>query len=248
MTSQATQTNPAAGRKRRGFFARLTSGLTSLAGFMTALATIMTSASAILGLVVHHQSQQLQQAHAQVSHQAQQITQLQHKVTTSTSTPRTTTTPTPAATPSSGPGAQVTGQGNYLSSLNPTVDNAGYDNGAQVMSAKSYPNSVELSCSGGSASQPGIAYNVAGNTTFTAEIGIPDNMSNATDVTATITFSDESGQQVGKPVQVSLGHPASVSLNIKGITQLGMTCNGVDDANNQSTSGFDVALGSAAVS
>ncbi|MGH3169696.1 MAG: hypothetical protein ACRDN0_27930, partial [Trebonia sp.] len=240
VTSQATQTGPTTGRKRRGLFARLASGLTSLAGFMTAIATIAASVSAILGLYVHHQGQQLQQAHTQVSHQAQQITELRQKVTT--------TAPSPATTPSPGPGAQVSGQGNYLSSMTPTVNNSGYNNGAQVMSAKSYPSSVQFSCVGGSASQPDIAYNVAGKTTFTAEIGIPDDTSNATDVVATLTFSDESDQQVGKPVQVSLGHAVNLSLNIKGVTQLGITCNGIDQANNQASSQFEVALGSAAVS
>jgi hypothetical protein len=207
---------------------------------MTALATIATAASTILGLVVHHQGQQLQQAHATVSHQAQQITQLQKKVTTPA--------PAPSTTSSSPPGASVSGGGSYLSSMTPTVDTAGYTNGAQVMSAKSYPNSVLFYCSSGSASQPGIAYNVAGDSTLTAEIGIPDDMTNVTDVVATLTFSNDAGQQVGKPVTVSLGHPVSFSLDIKGVTQLGITCNGLDEATNQATDSFEVALGSASVS
>lgn len=242
VTSQATQAGPSARRKRRGLFARLASGLTSLAGITTAIATIATSVSALLGVWVHHQDQQLQQAHAQVSHQAVQIAQLRQKATSPA-----TQTPSPAPTPSSTSGAFVSGQGGYLSSLTPTVDYDGHTNGTQVMSAKPYPNSVLFSCDGGSG-QPDIAYNVAGTTAFTAEIGIPDDMSNATDVVATLTFSNESGQQVGKPVQVSLGHPVSLSLNIKGITQLGVTCNGLDQENNQPTTGFEVALGSAAVS
>jgi hypothetical protein len=73
-------------------------------------------------------------------------------------------------------------------------------------------------------------------------------MQGATDMIATITFTNESGQQVGQPVRVWLGHPVNVTLDIKGVTQLGMTCAGVNRQTNQDSSDFQVALGNAAVS
>ena len=49
-------------RHRDGVLSRTASAMTSVAGITTALTTIMTSVAAVLGLVVHHQSAQLQQA------------------------------------------------------------------------------------------------------------------------------------------------------------------------------------------
>src|ERR1035441_6480232 len=63
-----------------GSLSRVASWMASFAGITTAVATIMTSASAVLGLLVHHQSVQLQQAHATVSQQARQIHALKDSV------------------------------------------------------------------------------------------------------------------------------------------------------------------------
>jgi hypothetical protein len=121
------------------------------------------------------------------------------------------------------------------------------NSGQQVIAAKSYPDTVTWGC--GDSSAPNEAYDVAGNSVFTAEVGIPDNTQYVTGVVATVTFSNESGQQIGQPVQVSLGHPASVRLNIKGVTQLGMTCTGRNRQTSQPTdTTFSVALGNGGVS
>ena len=136
----------------------------------------------------------------------------------------------------------------YLSDLTPTVDNGNLFTGQQVITAQPYPKSILFACNGGSGNQPEEAYDVAGNSTFTAEAGIPDNMQNATDVIATITFSNESGQQIGTPVQVSLGHPIKVKLSIGGVTQLGMTCAGRHASTSQAVYDFQVALGNSGVS
>lgn len=236
-----------AGRTRRkgGALGRVASAMTSFAGIATALATIMTSVTAILGLMVHHQATQLKQAHAVASLQARQIQRLK------TSKPAPAATPTATAAPggvnSSGT-APVTGVAHYLSDLTATVDNAIPSTQQQVIAARPYTKTVSFYCEGGNGSQPDVAYDVAGSSTLTAEVGIPDNMQNATDIIATVTFSNEAGERIGKPIQVSLGHPVKLVLPIGKVTQLGMTCNGRDARTGQPASSFQVALGDAGTS
>ena len=225
----------AASRRRDsgGVLSRISSGMSSLAGITTAIATIMTSATAILGVVVHRQATQLDQAHQIVSVQRQQI----HELRTQTA-PQATNSPTSTGTTSGS-------VAHYFSKMTPTVNNALVETGQQVIAAQPYVNSISFGCDGGDADQPDEAYNVAGNSMFTAEVGIADNSEDATNVIATVTFSNESGQQIGQPVEVSLGHPVKLSLNIGGVTQLGMTCNGRDRRTSQNANGFNVTLGDA---
>ena len=225
---------------RDGFLSRVGSAMTSLAGITTAIATITTSVSAVLGVVVHHQANQLQHANAIVSHQAQQIQQL-----------RASGTPTASPTPSAAAlnGASPLSAAHYLGDLTPTVDNGQVSAGQVVINARPYAKSITFGCDGGNGAQPDEAYDVAGSNTFTAVVGIPDNMSNVTGVIATVTFSNEADQQIGKPVQVSLGHPVKVTLHIGNVTQLGMTCVGRDARTGQNASyGFQVAMGNAGLS
>ena len=223
---------------------KASSWMTSFAGIVTAFAAIATSTSAVLGLLVHRQSVQLQQARTTVSHQAQQIHQLSQSVARR---PAAVASTAPAPSNTSGAAATIN-VAHYLSDLNPTVDNSIVNTGQQVIKAIPYPKSIVFSCNGGNGNQPDEAYDVAGSTQFTAVVGIPDNTQDVTGVIATVTFSNEAGQQVGKTVQVSLGHPVTVKLNISGVTQLGLTCNGRDARTSQATSGFDIALGNAGVS
>jgi hypothetical protein len=224
-----------------GLLSRISAGMTSFAGITAALATITTSTTAILGVVVHHQAAQLHQANQTVAVQQQQIHELQTR-----SSPVAAVSPAP--TPSSGGGVAVGNVAHYLSNMTPTVDNAGIGTGQEVIAAKPYVNSISFGCSGSSGDQPDEAYNVAGSSLLSAEVGIADNSSNATDVIATVTFSNESGQQIGNPVQVSLGHPAKLSLDIGGVTQLGMTCTGRDRRTSEPAYGFEVTLGNAGIS
>src|SRR5215831_19577910 len=223
-----------------GVLSHISSGMTSLAGITTAIATIMTSATAILGVVVHRQATQLDQAHQVVSVQRQQI----HQLKTQTA-PQATDTPTPTNTTG---GAPLGSGAHYFSKMTPTVNNALVETGQQVIAAQPYVNSISFGCDGGYGDQPDEAYNVAGNRMFSADIGIADNSEGATNVIATVTFSNESGQQIGQPIEVSLGHPVSAALNITGVTQLGMTCVGRDRQTNNAVSGFQVGLGDAGVS
>jgi hypothetical protein len=217
---------------------RVGAALKSFGGFMTALAAIATAVAAILGLVVHHQSAQLADIKVTVSQQAQQIHELRVDTHPTPDSGSGGNTPSPAPLPS---GAH------YLSDLSATVNNSSASAGQQVMVARPYPNSLSFYCEGPNGDQPDVAYDVAGSTTFSAEVGIPDNMSGATDVIATVTFTDQADQRVGKPVQVSLGRPVPVSLDVTGVDQLGITCVGRDARTNQSESSFQVAMGDARI-
>ena len=229
-------------RHRGGALSRIASAMTSVAGITTALTTIMTSVAAVLGLVVHHQSAQLRQAHSVVSEQARQI----RRLTVSNAVSKAPGSPGAASSP--GP-ASVANVGHYLSDLTATVDDGELSTGQVVIAANPYPNSISFDCDGGGgAGRPDEAFDVAGSSTFTTEVGIADNMQNATDVIATVTFTNESGQLVGKPVQVSLGHPVKLRLSIGNVTQLGMTCTGRDAQTDQVAGYFQVALGNASVS
>jgi len=227
-----------------GILSRIAAGMTSLAGIATAVATIMASVTAVLGFVVHHQAKQLGQAHQQVSQQAHEIRVLQ-----SSRVPADGGTPHPVAN-SPGTGQALSNATHYLSNLTPTVDNQLVENRQEVIATVPYPNSISFGCNGSSSNngQPAEAYDVAGSTVFTAEVGIADNTDNVTGVVATVTFSNEAGQQLGTPIQVSLGHPMKMRLNISGVTQLGMTCNGRDAHTSQAVSLFNVTLGDAGVS
>lgn len=230
--------------KPGGPLGRIAAAMTSLAGIATAIATIMTSVTAGLGVVVHHQATQLHQVHQQVSQQAHQIQNLE---SSRAAAPGVTATPVVTSSPT--PSPDLGGVAHYLSNLSPTVDNPGVQNGQQVITAVPYPDSIAFHCNGTYGSgDPDEAYDIAGSTVFTAVIGVADDTSNVTGVIATVVFSNEAGQQLGQPVQVSLGHPRKVRLNVSGVTQLGMTCNGRDAQTSQTVDGFNVALGNAGVS
>ena len=242
-----TDYRPHRKEKKDGLIKRAGAGLTSLAGITAAIATITTSTAAVLGVVVHSKNTQLQQAQAQVSSQAQQIQHQAKQIQQLQQTPATpTVSPSPSPSPTStGP---VPDASHYLSNKTATVDNADLGTGQVVISANPYVNSITFNCWGQQSGQPDEAFDVAGSSMFTAVLGIPDDTQYATGLIATITFSNESGQRIGQQVQVSLGHPANVTLDIKGVTQLGMTCDGRNRQTSQTASDFGVAFGDAAVS
>jgi hypothetical protein len=150
-----------------------------------------------------------------------------------------TSKPTPTGTTQPGGGSSahsaVLNQNRYLSVLQPTVSNGNPSDGPETISADSYPNSVTFGCEGAvGADQPDVAYDIAGSHVLTAVVGIPDNTPNATGVAETVIFANQNGEQLGKPVVVSLGTPARVKLNVTGVTQLAVTCTGVDEQTRQS--------------
>jgi hypothetical protein len=239
MSTDARHLEENRGERREGAGGRVSGWLSSLNGILSSVAGILAAAVAILGLFVHHQAAQLQQAHNTVHQQAQQIKQLEHDPPAPAPTAATTT-----------PGTAATGNiAHYLSNLTPTVNYAGYENSQAVISGQPYPSSVEFGCNGTvNGDQPDEAFDVSPYTTFTAKVGLLDNEQNVTGVIETVVFTNQDGQQLGKPVSVSLGQSKSVTLNITGVTQLGFTCTGRDEHTNQVENGFQVALGNAGIS
>jgi hypothetical protein len=243
MSTEARHLEENRGERRESVGSRMSGWLSSLNGILSSVAGILAAAVAILGLFVHHQAAQLAQAHTTVHEQAQQIKQLQHDP------PAPATSPAPAATTTT-PGPVATGNiAHYLSDLTPTVNDGSYADNQVVLSGQAYPSSFEFSCYGTqNGDQPDEAFDVSPYTTFTAKVGLPDNEQNVTGTIATVVFTNQDGQQLGKPVNVSLGQSKSVTLNITGVTQLGFTCTGRDEHTNQSANGFQVALGNAGIS
>jgi cell division protein FtsL len=241
----------------KGFLRRLAAALTSLSAIATAIATIATSGVAILGVIVHNKSTELSHARTvtssqaqQIHHQSQRISALNQQVASAqaaaSAASASASAPSPSAAPSAAPSAQFGNIATYLSDQNPIADNAELGTGEQVIKTVPYPHSISFDCSSGGT--PGEAFNVAGSSTLSGEIGIPDDSPNATGVIATVIFTDEANRQVGKPVQVSLGHPVRISMPIQGVIQLGMTCTGRDQGTNEQANGFQVAIGDAGVS
>ena len=81
-----------------------------------------------------------------------------------------------------------------------------------------------------------------------AVVGIPDDSANVTGYVGTLTFTSQDGKQLGRNVTVSLGHPARVTLNVSGVTQLDITCNATNPSGNgASVNNLQAALGDARV-
>jgi hypothetical protein len=202
----------------------------------------MTSAATLLGFFAAHQLTQIHTYRQQVQHQTQQIQQLRAH-------PAPPVTVSPAANSSvTGGGAPSSAQ-EYLSNQQPTVNAGSVSDQGTTLSGHPYPNSVVFGCYGQSNGQPTEAWDVGGKTTFTAVVGIPDDAANVTGDVGTLTFTSQDGQQLGRNVTVSLGHPAHVSLNVSGVTQLDITCNASNPSNNGvSVGNLQAALGDARVS
>jgi hypothetical protein len=214
-------------RKRRSK-SRFGSWITSLSGILASLATIVAA----------HQTSRVDQLTITVRQQRQQLQSSAAKAAA-----RSTAAPS-----NSVGGATLTG-GTYLSALQPALDYAELQTGAQTMSSTAYPSSVTFNCDGpANNDQPDEAFDVAGHTLFRAVVGIPDNTQDATSLNETVTFADQGGAQLMRPVVVSLGNPATVRLNISGVTQLEMTCSGTDPQTQQQENGNQVTLGNAYIS
>ena len=200
----------------------------------------MTSAATLLGFFAAHQYAQIHTYRQQVQRQTQQIQRLQAR-------PVPTVTASPAVNRVSGGGPPSTAQ-EYLSNQQPTVDAGSVSDQGTTLSGRPYPDSVVFYCSVQSNGQPTEAWDVEGKTTFTAVVGIPDDSSNVTGDVATLTFTSQDGKQLARNVTVSLGHPAHVSLNVSGVTQLDITCNATNPSNNGvSVGSLQAALGDARV-
>jgi hypothetical protein len=242
MTTAPPRGEPARGaseagrrKKKKG---RLAGWFTSVSGVLASLATIVAAVASVLAA---HQTARVNQLTIVVHQQQQKL------AAKSQQAPGKSGQGTPVQSGSSG-GASAPGS-TYLSALQPTVNNGGFNTSSQIMSAKSYTDSVTLYCiPADGQGEPADAFDVAGHSLFTAVVGIPDDTSDVTSVNETVVFSNQSGTALMSPVTVSLGHPATVRLNISGVTQLAVTCTGVNTQSQQSDNGNPVTLGDAQIS
>jgi hypothetical protein len=233
--ARGTQTADGRRPRKRRSKSRFGSWITSFSGVLASLATIV---AAVASVFAAHQTSRVDQLTITVRQQRQQLQASANK-----SAPQSTTPPA-----SSSGGAVPVGE-TALSALQPTLDFGELQTGAQTMSAKAYPNSVTFDCDGPvNTDQPDEAFDIAGHTLFRAVVGIPDNTPNATSLNETVTFANENGTQLMKPVVVSLGKPAVVRLSISGVTQLEVTCSGTDPQTQQNENGNQVTLGNAYIS
>jgi hypothetical protein len=210
--------------------------MTWFTGILASVATIVAAGASV---VAAHQTSRVDQLTIIVRQQRQQL-----QASAAKAASRSATT-----TPSTSSGAAALTGGTYLSALQPTIQQAELQTGAQTMSATTYTNSVTFNCDGPfNTDQPDEAFDVAGHTLFRAVVGIPDNTQDATSLNETVAFANQSGSQLRKPVVVSLGHPVVLRLNIAGVTQLELTCTGTDPETQQPDNGNQVTLGNASIS
>jgi hypothetical protein len=101
----------------------------------------------------------------------------------------------------------------------------GFDANAVTFSAQRYPRGVSFYCD--TDTQSRLQWDVAGYAHFTAVAGIDDETDGAFGAVVDMTFYNQDGHQLlPKPVEVSVGHPKKVSLDLSGVVSLRMTCSG----------------------
>ena len=142
--------------------------------------------------------------------------------------PADTADPTESASQTPAPGSTK-----YLDSEE--VLDGGYDAKAVSLSATRYPRGISFYCD--TATNTHLQWNVAGNSRFNATAGIDDNTRNAYGKVVEFLFYDQDGRRLSaKPVEVSVGHPAKVTLDLTDVVSLRMTCSSrdakTDDQNN----------------
>jgi hypothetical protein len=222
-------------KKRRG----LARWLTTFSGILASVATIVAAGASVLAV---HQTSRVNQLTIVVRQQQHQLEQARQQATSGSGSSSTKDT-------SGSSGGALPSGGVYLSAMQPTVDNAEFNTGSQTMSAKAYPNSSTFYCDGPQGNgQPDEAFDVAGHSLFKTEVGIPDDAADATSLDETVIFANQAGVQLIKPIVVSLGHPAAVTLNIAGVAQLEVSCTGINTQNQQQEDTNVLTLGNAFVS
>ncbi len=113
-----------------------------------------------------------------------------------------------------------------LSDLKP-VETRGYigepTNGPERIGTTTYEYSVRFTCGYG----PGdVIYDVAGFNFLNATIGIPNDTKSPPGNTMIMTFLKDSStvQQLGSPLEVAIGQPRSIHLDLQSATQLDLHC------------------------
>jgi hypothetical protein len=158
--------------------------------------------------------------------------------------------PRPAAH-TAAPGTTSSNSSRYLYTLTPVENstNTAITSGQVQMGNSSYPNSVGVTCfAEPQNSTAEIAYDVNGAKFLNATVGVPNDATNAAGASITITFfKNGPNDQLGAPVNVSVGKSQAIHLNLQGASQLDITCAAINNATNQGVS-LNYALGSAQLS
>jgi hypothetical protein len=160
--------------------------------------------------------------------------------------------PRPAAqTAAPGTDSNSNTNSRYLYTLTPVENNTNtaITSGQVQMGNSSYPNSVGVECFAEPQNFTAeIAYDVNGARFLNATVGVPNDATNAAGASITITFfKNGPNDQLGAPVNVSVGKSQAIHLNLQGAAQLDITCAATNNATNQGVF-LDYALGSAQLS
>lgn len=122
-----------------------------------------------------------------------------------------------------GLGTPAPGSTKYLDSED--VLDGYYEAKAVSLSASRYSRGISFYCD--TATNTLLQWNVAGSSRFSATAGIDDNTENTYGIVAEFLFYDQDGRKLlAKPVEVSVGHPSKVTLDLTGVVSLRMTCAG----------------------
>jgi hypothetical protein len=146
--------------------------------------------------------------------------------------------PTDTGDPTDGTSATpAPGSTQYLDSEE--VLDGGYDAKAVSLSATRYPRGIQFYCD--TATNTHLQWNVAGNSRFSATAGIDDNTQNAYGKVVEFLFYDQDGHRLlAKPVEVSVGHPSKVALDLTNVVSLRMTCSSRDAKTNNQNNTYAV--------
>jgi hypothetical protein len=151
---------------------------------------------------------------------------------TDTLDPTDTGDPTESASETPAPGSTK-----YLDSED--VLDGGYNPEAVSLSATRYPRGISFYCS--TATDTHLQWNVAGNSRFSGTAGIDDNTQNAFGKVVEFLFYDQDGRRLlAKPIEVSVGHPAKVKLDLTNVVSLRMTCSSRDAKTNDQNNTYAV--------
>jgi hypothetical protein len=131
----------------------------------------------------------------------------------------TTTDPATDETPGDTPATK------YLDVEQPVE--GGYSADSVTFAATRHSRGVLFFCD--SHDQSKLTWNVAGYRTFTAVAGIDDQTENAIGATVEFLLYDQDGRKLlPKPVEVSVGHAQKISVDLKNVVSLRLTCAGRD--------------------
>ena len=149
--------------------------------------------------------------------------------TTSSQSPSPSETPTPSEEPTTEPATEPsvdetpedTPATRYLDAAQP-LDGSNSPE-AVTFKAQRFPHGFSFYCSSDAESR--MRWNVAGYQKFTATAGIDDNAEDVFGVQTEFIFYDQDGHQLtAKPVGVSVGHPRQITLDLKNVVSLRVTC------------------------